>query len=70
MVSRSSTDACGNTIRNVQTASTSGGSSEVNANIEIATDGTIDYSKGQPEYSGDALCDPSRDGGIDPTCCK
>lgn len=70
MPRRSSTDSCGNTLRTVNQATSQSGSVYVNKSIQQASDGSVDYSAGQPLYQGDARCDPARLGAVDPPCCK
>ena len=84
MPKRSSTDGCGNTMRTVEQATSQSGrvfvnneiqaTSQsgrvfVNNEIQTATDGSLDYSAGQPLYQGNSRCDPAREGTDDPKCC-
>ena len=69
MASRSSTDGCGNTMRTVEQATSQSGQVFVNNEIQTATDGSLDYSAGQPLYQGNSRCDPARSGTDDPKCC-
>lgn len=67
-MTRVSTNAsCGTTAR--QTVSQGGGNNIINGSIVVATDGNIDYTKGQAQYVGTARCDPARDGTEAPKCC-
>lgn len=70
MPRRSSNNGCGNTLRSVQQATSQSGSYTVNKELNKATDGSLDYSEGQPLYIGSAECDPSRSGTDKPDCCE
>ena len=70
MARRSSTDGCGNTMRTVEQATSQSGQVFVNNEIQTATDGSLDYSAGQPLYQGNARCDPARDGSDQIDCCQ
>lgn len=61
----------GNTIRQSNAVVSSKSlQHDVNKQIVKATDGQFDYTSGQPEYQGNSLCDPARDGSDKLVCCK
>ncbi len=64
------TKGCGNTIRSNTVQSDKAISNNTNTAITKATSGSLDYTKGQPQYAGNARCDPARDGTDQPKCCK